>query len=413
MHNCHSTARCPSAAHPLPIHPHPQSRPRPLALDPRPLTQGPSRRGNPARPAQPGPHCCHLPLSRRMLPSALLRVHSAAAPLMPFLLRRLGQPPLDPDARRQPPRAATTLGLVFISTRTGNDSLQQLPWLGPAPRLVASSTVGPNSLALARGRVPSTETISNPAQRDAAARQVCHLMFFFFVPTQHWDLTRANRNCTRACFVCNVSSTHTDAKLRVCSAGLCCCPVALLPCCRARSRSTFPAVPPSRSAEGPTAVAILASTYRRGGSTCDSVVAMANSRSRVDQSHQTLITPAPKQPLPRPHHLCRSVRSRVSRSSGMPMRKSRCRLPGRISRPQPGTACCCAFPLAQRAPKRTHPQLQPAAELLKTATSVECDAVSRQNHISAFSVASSRAAFRPEPSSGAVSQGGINHTHAP
>lgn len=164
MHNCHSTARCPSL---------PPPSISPTALDPRPITQ---RQPSPTRTA-----LLPSPSSRRMLPSARLQAHSAAAPLTVYALFIATTRPaaLGPRCRRQGPRAATTLGLVFISARTGNDSLQQLPWLGPAPRLVASSTVGPNSLALARGRVPSTETISNPAQRDAAAHQVCHLMFFF------------------------------------------------------------------------------------------------------------------------------------------------------------------------------------------------------------------------------------------
>lgn len=136
---------------------------------------------------------------------------------------------------------------------------------------------------------------------------------------------------------------------------------------------------------------------------------MANSRSRVDQSHQTLkhfTTPAPKQDLPRPPPL--PVRPTLTCHEARPGQCQRvaCLARQEYSAPTRHGMLLCSFSLSlslclsvspsfRWPPNKIHSRLQPAAELLKTGHAVECDAVSRQNHISAFSVTSSRAAFPP------------------
>lgn len=71
------------------------------------------------------------------------------------------------------------------------------------------------------------------------------------------------------------------------------------------------------------------------------------------------------------------------------------------------------YSLLMCAPNKIHPQLQPAPDFLYGSTLSSVTLSLDQNQkIPAFSVAPSRAAFRPEPSSGTVSQGGSNQpTH--
>lgn len=108
MHNCHSTPiHCPSG--------------------PPSINLSPVAHHAEATKPQPSPHC--WPIS--FFYDGCYPLHHPELLCSYAVIKKL---PLDPDADVKPPRTTTTLGLVFINARTGNDSLQHLPWLGLAGR---------------------------------------------------------------------------------------------------------------------------------------------------------------------------------------------------------------------------------------------------------------------------------------